>query len=203
MPTAFHDVLLDLREPFGMTVTTTRRVSVVTLASGHEARNARTALALRRYLIPFGPRPMSDVAAIAAFFDERGGPLHAFRFRDPSLNSTAGFSGDPGPADVVLGTGDGTVTRFALALSSGRRLTRPRPETLTVSIDGTAVAAGGYVLDAGGIIELADPLPAGAVLAAGCRFDLPVRFEGETLSITRNGPQTATIDDLVLREVIE
>lgn len=203
MPTAFHDVVLDLREPFGMTVTTTRRVSVVTLASGHEARNARTAFALRRYLIPFGPRPMAEVAAIAAFFDERGGPLHAFRFRDPSLDSTAVAHAEPGAGDIVLGAGDGGRTRFALVLGSGRPITRPRPETLQVAVAGTVSAPGAFFLDQGGVIAFAEAPPPGALVTAGCRFDLPVRFENETLSITRNGPQSAGIDDLVLREVIE
>ena len=59
-----------------------RRTDVVTTASGREERNARWANSRRRYDAGFGVKSLDDIHAVIAFFEERRGRLHAFRWKD-------------------------------------------------------------------------------------------------------------------------
>ncbi len=198
---AFHDVSFAVRLPFGLTVTSRRTVDIVALASGHETRNARTAHPLRRFTIPVGPRPLAEIRAILSFFEARGGPLHAFRFRDPVEHTTAG-DGVPTALDVTIGTGDGFVANFQLATPSGRPITKPVATSALVSVDGLVLEPALYEVDPlTGLVTLDQPPAHGAIVRSGCIYDLPVRFENETLTVARADAGTGEIDDLSLVEV--
>lgn len=200
---AFHDVALTVRQPFGVQVATQRRIDVVALASGHETRNARTADALRRYTIPIGTRPIAEVRAILAFFEARGGPLHAFRFRDPVEPSTATGGGAPSALDASVGVGDGATAVFQLRTASGRTVRRPQAQTVLVALDGVAVDPADYTVgQSTGLVTFATPPGSGMLVTAGCLFDVPVRFENQSLSVTRADAESGSLDDLVLMEVI-
>ncbi|WP_306118127.1 MULTISPECIES: TIGR02217 family protein [unclassified Roseitalea] len=202
MTTPFDDVTLAVRQPFGLTVSSRRPVDVVALASGHESRNARTANALRRFTIPVGPRPVAEIRAILTFFEARGGPLKAFRFRDPLEHSTALGGGAPTAQDVALGTGDGATTAFQLATPSGRAITKPEAGTVLVSVDDVALAPADFAVDPlTGIVTLDAAPGQGAMVKAGCRYDLAVRFEASALTVARTTAETAEMEDLVLLEV--
>lgn len=199
----FHDIEFLVRQPFGVQVATQRRIDVVALASGHEARNARTADALRRYTIPVGTRPIGEIRAIVSFFEARGGPLHAFRFRDPLENSTASDSGTPGATDATIGAGDGVTDTFQLATASGRRIRKPEASSVLVALDGVQVATADVSVDADkGRVTIANPPGNGVLVTAGCRFQVPARFENPSLSVTRASAESGALDDLVLVEVI-
>ena len=199
----FHDVAFTVRQPFGVQVATQRRIDVIALASGHETRNARTADALRRYTIPIGTRPIGEIRAALSFFEARGGPLHAFRFRDPLEQSTAADGGAPGATDAAIGEGDGASDTFQLATASGRTIRKPEASSVLVALDGVAVDAAAMSVDpATGRVTIAPPPAVGALVTAGCRFDVPVRFENRSLSVTRADDRSGSLDDLVLVEVI-
>ena len=198
---SFHDVSFTPRLPFGLTVASRRDVDVVALASGHEARNARTARPLRRFSIPVGPRPIAEIRAILSFFEARGGPLHAFRFRDPIDHATHG-EGAPTALDVAVGTGDGFRSAFQLLAPDGRRITKPDAASVLVSVDGAPLDAPSFAVDPlAGVITIDPPPRAGAMIRAGCFYDLPVRFESTALTVTRATPQTGEMEDLSLVEV--
>ncbi|MBO6637934.1 MAG: TIGR02217 family protein [Roseitalea sp.] len=199
----FHDVVFVPRLPFGVNVASRRHIDVVALSSGHETRNSRTAETMRRYTIPVGTRPMAEIRAILAFFEARGGPLHAFRFRDPVEPSTAADGAAPAASDVQLGIGDGAQARFQLRTASGRVIRKPEPSSVAMALDGSVLDPGSVSVDpATGIVALsAAPAPAVAV-TGGCVFDVPVRFENQSLQVMRADADSGSLDDLVLTEVI-
>ena len=165
--------------------------AVVTTAAGFEQRNADWADARMRYDAGPGVRSEADIETLIAFFRARRGAARAFRFRDPFDDSSNGMTGAPGAGDQLLGVGDGVATRFQLVKRYGegdeaqvRTITRPVPGSVIVAVDGVTVATGWSLDDSGGVVF--DVAPAdGADVTAGFRFDVPVRFEEDRLSVSR------------------
>ena len=80
--TAFHDVLFPLDIARGSRGGPQRSTDVVTLGSGREERNQRWLRSRRRYNAGFGIKSLDAIAVVTAFFEERRGKLHGFRWRD-------------------------------------------------------------------------------------------------------------------------
>jgi len=181
---AFDDVLFPLALGREAEVAPEYSTVIVTSAGGHEARNASWAEARTRYDVGPGVRSEADIATLLAFFRARMGPARAFRLRDPFDASSGGAV--PTPLDQQIGIGDGIATRFALVKHYGvgaRRITRPVGGSVAVAVDGIATAA--FSLTEGGMIDLDTAPVAGAVVTAGFRFDVPVRFAEDSLSVAR------------------
>lgn len=200
---AFDDVLFPLALGREAEVAPEFSTAIVTSAGGQERRNAGWAEARATYDVGPGIRSEADIAALLAFFRARMGPARGFRLRDPfDASSTA--SGDPTPGDQVIGTGDGVVTRFALVKHYGdtaRRITRPVAGSVRVAVGGIEISA--FAVDAGGWIVL-DAAPADAVLvSAGFRFDVPVRFAEDRLSVARATFQAGNAHSVPLIEIRE
>src|SRR3546814_15299041 len=131
-----------------------------------------------------GVRSEADMAALIAFFRARRGAARGFRFSDPYDDRSCAMGEAPGPLDQRLGLGDGVRAEFPLQRFYGageeaqaRRITRPVAGTIRVAVDGVEMA-GGWSHAGLGVIAF-DVAPAeGAVLTAGFRFDVPVRFAG-------------------------
>ena len=173
----FDDVLFPLALGREAEVTPTFSTAIVTSAGGHEARNASWSAARTRYDVGPGVRSEADIAALLDFFRARMGPARGFRLRDPF-----DFAGD----DQAIGTGDGVNTRFALVKHYGegvRRITRPVAGSVRVTVAGVETAA--FVVEAGGRVVLDTPPAAGTSVRASFRFDVPVRFAEDALSVTR------------------
>ena len=92
------------------------------------------------------------------------------------------------PYDQFVAHGDGQTSAFALQKSYGendpqlRRISRPQPGTVRVSVDDTEVF--NWTLEDGGRI-LFDAAPAnGAFIAAGFLFDVPVRFAEDRIDVS-------------------
>lgn len=186
----FDDVDFPIALGRGASVTPAFSTAIVTTASGHEQRNADWADAQLRFDAGPGVRSEGDMQALIAFFRARRGAAKGFRFRDPFDQSTNGMTGTPGFADQRIGIGDGIATRFPLVKYYGageeaqqRRLTRPVAGSVRVGVDGGQ--ATGWTLETGGIVAFDAPPAAGAVVTAGCRFDVPVRFAEDQLEISR------------------
>jgi uncharacterized protein (TIGR02217 family) len=99
------------------------------------------------------------------------------------------MTGSPTMLDQLLGVGDGTRAEFQIAKSYGggndpqiRPITRPRAETLVVSVDGT-LTTGWFLGDKGNLIFDVAPPPA-AEVRAGFLFDVPVRFAEDRIDIS-------------------
>jgi uncharacterized protein (TIGR02217 family) len=179
--------------------------AVVTSAGGGEQRNSDWADARLRFDAGPGVRGEADLHVLIAFFRARRGAAKAFRFEDPFDNSSNGMTGAPGAADQAIGTGDGVRTEFALVKNYGgqrRRITRPAAGTVRVSVGGVE-RVGGWTLGPLGTVSFDAPPAAGAAVRAGFRFDVPVRFEEDRLSVSRATFEAGEIASVPLIEVRE
>lgn len=162
--------------------------SIAVTASGHERRNSLWSDARLHFDVGPGIRSEPELSELIAFFRARRGPARGFRIMDPFDNSSNGMTGAPTMLDQLIGVGDGLVADFQLTKSYGgaepqvRPITRPRPETLLVSIGGVASTA--WTLGEKGLLRLLAAPPAGAEVRAGFRFDVPVRFAEDRLDVS-------------------
>lgn len=204
----FHDVRFPVSVAFGSSGGPERRVEVVTLASGREERNALWAGSRRRYDAGLGLRSDDDLHEVIAFFEARGGKLHAFRFRDWLDWKSCPPLADPSALDQMIGAGDGETASFPLAktyVSAGqswtRPITKPVAGSVLVALDG-AVATGWTVDHLTGLVTFEAPPPEGAAITAGFAFDVPVRFDLDQLVLSLADFQAGQVPAVPLVEVL-
>lgn len=187
---AFDDVEFPIAIGHAAQVAPTFSTAIVASANGVEQRNMDWAQARLKYDTGPGVRSEEDLQTLLRFFRARRGPARGFRFRDPLDDSSAGSTDTPGFADVLLGEGDGVVTRFPLVKLYGegdeaeaRRITRPVAGSVRVGVAGVERETG-WTVEAGGIIAFTAAPAAGAAVTAGYRFDVPVRFAEDALHLS-------------------
>lgn len=200
---AFDDVLFPIALGREAEVAPEVSTAILTSAGGHEARNAAWAQARTRYDVGPGVRSEADIRELLAFYRARMGPARAFRLRDP-FDDCSNDDGEPGATDQLIGTGDGETQGFALVKHYGgmaRRITRPVTGSVRVAVDGVETVA--FELDAGGMVVLDVPPAEGAVVTAGFRFDVTVRFAEDSLSVNRATFMAGAAPSVPLVEVRE
>lgn len=185
---AFDDVIFPLEIGREAMVSAEFSTNIVTTLSGHERRNSDWADARQSYDVAPGIRSERELGVLLDFFRARRGPAIGFRFTDPFDNSSNVMTAPPTPHDQVLGTGDGVQTEFALFKTYGgeqrRRVTRPVAGSIMVAVDNQIVADGWTVVTGGKVAF--DTAPArGAIVSAGFRFDVPVRFAEDRIEASR------------------
>ncbi len=210
---SFHDVRFPLELGFGAAGGPAFSTQVVVTGSGGEQRNAEWADARLEYDAGLGIRSEDDLKRLIGFFRARRGQAHGFRFLDPLDNSSAADGGEPTALDQRLGLGDGGTTRFALVKNYGdaalpdeapqtRRITRPWPASVVVAVAGV-VLPNGWTLAPGGYVDFDDAPAAGAVVAAGFRFDVPVRFATDRIEVSIAGWRAGELPSVPLIEIRE
>lgn len=193
--TAFHEVSLALPFALGASGGPERRVDIVTLGSGAEARNTPWAHGRRRYDIGGAVRTLDQMHELIAFFEARRGKLHGFRFRDPFDFKSCAPSATPTANDQILGAGDGERVTFSLLKAYGagetaylRPISKPVAGSALVAIDGAPLAPGAFTVASDSGIVTLDAAPVlGAVVSAGFIFDTPVRFDIDRLDLSIDG----------------
>ncbi len=185
----FDDVPYPLALGRDAMVTPEFSTSVAVTASGFERRNSLWSDARLRFDVGPGIRGEAELGVLLSFFRARRGAARGFRLRDPSDFSSNAMTGVPTATDQLLGTGDGLTASFPLLKRYGeagteqlRRITRPRADTIVVSVDGVTTAA--FTLDPGGVIRLASPPASDKPIRAGFLFDVPVRFAEDKLEVS-------------------
>ena len=189
----FHEVLFPIEVALGASGGPERVTQVVTTATGREERNTRQADSRRRWDAGYGVRTLAALSQVVAFFEERRGRLHGFRWRD-RLDHSSGLPGAvPTPLDQRVGTGTGVRRDFALSKTYGllhapyaRPIAKPVAGSVRVAVDGIEAAPAAFAVDlASGLITFAeDAAPAeGAAVTAGFQFDVPVRFDTDFLEV--------------------
>lgn len=138
-----------------------------------------------------GVRSEADIVTLIDFFRARRGAARGFRFTDPLDNQSAPVGQGVSATDQSLGIGDGATSQFRLAKHYGggaeaqqRLITRPVAGTVRIAIDGIEQMTGWQHLG-GGVIAFDSAPGVGAILTAGFRFDVPVRFAEDRLEINR------------------
>lgn len=187
---AFHNVILPVSVSFGSGGGPEFRTDIAVLGSGHEQRNAIWANPRNRYNAGYGVQSVDDIYKVEAFWLARRGPLHSFRFRDPTDYKTCKPSSEIRPTDQEIGTGDGATREFQLWRSYGdkinpyrRKILTPRPSSVRIAVNGVEKVSGSdfAVSHIGGLITFTAPPADGATVTAGFYHDIPVRFESDSL----------------------
>lgn len=191
---AFHEVLLPLPFALGASGGPERRVDIVTLGSGAEARNTPWAHGRRRYDIGGAVRTLDQVHDLIAFFEARRGKLHGFRFCDPFDHKSCAPSANPEATDQTIGEGDGESVSFQLAKTYGagasayvRPITKPVVESVSIAVDGVPLSPSAFEIAEDGLITLDTAPPPGAAITAGFIFDTPARFDIDRLDLALDG----------------
>lgn len=205
---AFHEVRFPDNISRGARGGPERRTQIVELASGDEERNASWTNSRRRYDVAYGIRRADDLAAVVAFFEARNGRLHGFRFKDWADYKSCAPSGSPADTDQLLGTGDGATTVFQLVkrYASGaqawtRTITKPVAGSVTIALNGAAQTSGWSVDVTTGRVTFASAPAAGVAITAGFAFDVPVRFDTDTLDVTLDLERLGSITSIPLLEI--
>jgi uncharacterized protein (TIGR02217 family) len=188
---AFDDRLFPLSIGREASLSPAFSTQIVESPSGHERRSSDWADARLSFDAGPGVRSEADIATLIAFFRARRGAARGFRFTDPYDDRSCVAGRMPGSLDQQLGVGEGITSRFALHRHYGdgadpqaRRITRPVAGSIRIAVDGIEQMSG-WSHEGLGVIAF-DAAPAdGAVLTAGFRFDVPVRFAEDRLEINR------------------
>ena len=186
---AFDDVIYPFALGRSTSVAPEFSTSVSVTSSGHERRNSLWADARVHFDVGPGIRSETELGELLGFFRARRGAARGFRISDPYDHSSNGMTGSPTQLDQLLGVGDGTVAEFQLTKSYGtgtepqvRPITRPRAETLLVSVGG--IPSTDWVLASKGKLIFGSAPPIGAEVRAGFLFDVPVRFAEDRIDIS-------------------
>ena len=209
---AFHEIRFPTALSRGAHGGPERRTDIVTLGSGFEERNSRWADSRRSYNAGFGIKSLDDLEAVTAFFEERRGRLHGFRWRDHADWKSCPPGRAPTPTDQPIGTGDGTTAIFQLVKTYGsafapwtRAIAKPVAGTVLVAVAGaTKIPGTDFTIDtaSGRITFLPGHIPAaGTAITAGYEFDVPVRFDADRLDIDVQGIHHGTIATIPIVEI--
>jgi uncharacterized protein (TIGR02217 family) len=209
---SFHDVRFPTAISLGASGGPERRTDIVVLGSGHEERNQRWADSRRRYEAGYGVKSLDDLQAVIAFFEERRGRLHGFRWKDHADYKSCPITAAPTAEDQPIGTGDGATAEFQLVKLYGasfapwsREITKPVFGTGKVAVDDVLQIEGAdYFLDyATGLVSF-EPgsIPgAGAAITAGFEFDVPVRFDTDRLTVNLDQFSAGSIPNIQILEI--
>ena len=207
---AFHEIRFPANLSFGSVGGPERRTEIVTLANGFEERNTPWAHSRRRYDAGLGLRSLDDVETLIAFFEARSGQLHGFRWKDWSDFKSCAPTGTPAPDDQRIGTGDGETTVFRLQktyVSGLQSYTRPilKPVGGTVLValaDDRKVEGLEFTvnLETGEVTFVIPPV-LGVAVTAGFEFDVPVRFDTDTIQTSVASFQAGDVPTVPIVEV--
>jgi uncharacterized protein (TIGR02217 family) len=208
---AFHAVRFPAGISLGATGGPERRTEIVVLGSGAEERNSRWADSKRSYNAGYGIKSVDDLHAVIAFFEERRGRLHGFRWKDWSDYKSCAPGAAPSALDQEIGTGGGETASFQLKKTYGasfapwaRTITQPVAGSVLIAVDGVAQAADRFAanLTTGVVTFVAEHIPdEGAAVTAGFEFDVPVRFDTDQLEINLAQIEAGSIPHIPIVEI--
>ena len=205
---AFHDVRFPDRIAEGAEGGPEFSTSVIVSSGGHEQRQGNWSVGRGRWNVATGLQDDNDLAVLIAFFRARAGRLHAFRFKD--------WSDYQLDRQVIGTTGGGDATwQILRTYTSGptsvtRTITRPVVGTVRCWVNGTERSLGTgssqfQVNLASGVITLGSALAGttGQAIEAACEFDVPARFDTDTLPLRLTAFQLGEWSDIPVVEIRE
>lgn len=207
---AFHEIRFPANLSFGSVGGPERRTEIVTLANGFEERNTPWQHSRRRYDAGVGLRSLNDVETLIAFFEARAGQLHGFRWKDWSDYKSGVPLANPAPDDQLIGTGDGVTAVFQLqkTYQSGlqsyiRPIRKPVAGTLVVAVAGDQkIESLEYAVNiATGEVTFVLPPDLGTRVTAGFEFDVPVRFDTDTIQTSVASFQAGEVPNVPVVEI--
>ena len=111
---------------------------------------------------------------------------------------------------MTLGQGDGGTTIFQLAKTYGsgvapyrRAIAKPVGGSVRVAVGGTELPLSAFTCDVTtGLVTLAAAPAPGAAVTAGFGFDVPVRFDTDSLEIDLSAFEAGAIPTIPLIEIV-
>jgi uncharacterized protein (TIGR02217 family) len=196
MPQPFLDIAFPGSVGRGATGGPGFSTQIVTLASGAEQRNVNWSQARGRWNISTGIRSRADMAAVIAHFHVVKGRAYSFRFKDWN---------DYDAADQAMVQITPTVWQIVKRYNrSGyehvRTITKPVAGSVTVKIAGSPVTPGAIDALTGRITFASAP---GSAPTASFQFDVPVRFDTDSLPVQANAWDLQVVNNIDLVEVLE
>lgn len=183
---------------------------VVIMSSGHETRNINWTQARHSYNAAFGIRDQFYLNELVEFFHACKGKAYGFRYKDwsdyNSLDKYATAASSISSIDQLLGTANAIQTEFQIIKNytygfiTTRIINKPVVGTLLVAVDGvlqTEITDYTVNTTTGVITFLVAPADTLDV-TAGYEFDVPCRFDTDTLSINLEMYQHGSIDVPIL-----
>jgi uncharacterized protein (TIGR02217 family) len=198
MPT-FHEVQFPPKVAYGASGGAEFNTSITTTFSGFEQRNVNWQKARGRWDVSTGIKTKTDMDILQAFFRARFGKAYGFRFKDWSDYQAVG---------QTLGTGNGTQTAFQLtkaytsgAYSYSRDIKKPVTGTVKIYLNAVLQGAGFSVDLTTGIVTFSSAPGAGVIVSSDFDFDVPVRFDTDTLAVRADGPGIFVWDAIPIVEI--
>jgi uncharacterized protein (TIGR02217 family) len=206
--THFHNTRFPVDISYGSSGGPEFATTILTLASGYEQRNINWSQARARYNVAYGVRTDAQLETLLSFFRARQGRAYGFRYKDWTDYRTAS-SGTPITAtDQQIALGDGVTVSFPLiktytsgTQSYARRIYTPVAGSVLVALAATPVATGWSVNDTTGILTFTTPPAQGVSITAGFEFDVPARFDTDTLSISLDSYGIGSVQDVPVVEI--
>ncbi|MEP3441567.1 MAG: DUF2460 domain-containing protein [Sulfitobacter sp.] len=206
----FHEVQFPANLSFGALGGPQRRVDVVTLANGFEERNTPWAHSRRVYDAGLGLRSLDDVEAVIAFYEARYGQMYGFRWKDWSDYKSAIPSAEIDRGDQQIALGDGVTTQYQL-IKTYRSGSHTYERPISKPVAGSVVLAVeqddkqelvDYTIDnTTGVITFFDAPDPDTRVFAGYEFDVPVRFDSDSLLTNIASFHAGQVPDIPVREV--
>ena len=196
MPQPFLDITFPGTVARGATGGPGFSTEIVTLASGAEQRNKNWSQARGRWNISTGIRSRADMAAVIAHFHVVKGRAHSFRFKDWN-----DFDAADQPMVQVTPSVWQIVKRYNRAgYEHVRTITKPVAGSIGVKLAGSPVTPAAI-----------DPLTGRVIFAtalasvpiASFQFDVPVRFDTDSLPVQANAWDLQIVNNIDLVEVLE
>ncbi len=179
---SFHEIQFPPDIAYGAQGGPQYSTTVVATASGYEQRNSIWVASRMSWNVATGLKNQTQLDALIAFFRSRKGRAYGFRFKDWSDYQATG---------QALGTGDGATKNFQLvkSYSSGtygetRVIKKPVTGTVVPYLAGVRQTSGWSVDTTTGILSFLTPPAVGIAVTADLQFDVPVRFDTDSMAVT-------------------
>lgn len=207
---SFHEVRFPTAISLGSSGGPERKTDIVTLNNGFEERNAIWAHSRRKYDAGVGMASLDDLFAVTSFFEARMGRLFGFRWKDWADYKSCAPSKSVSSTDQEIGVGDGSSKDFQLckAYSSGgetywRPISKPVAGRVFVASDGQLQFEGTdyFINIETGVLSFSVAPAAGAIVTAGFEFDVPVRFELDSIETSVTSFSAGQIPNVPVVEV--
>ncbi len=171
---------------------------VITMVSGHEQRNINWHQSRSQYNVAYGVKTETQLKELITFFRTCKGKAIGFRFKDWS---------DYIAHNQLIGVGDGKQKVFQLIktyengdIQEHRIITKPVEKTVKVFLNN--VEFKNVLIDyTSGKISFTNPLKENVKITAHFEFDVPVRFDTDSLTTSIEAYQTHSLNNITLVEI--
>jgi uncharacterized protein (TIGR02217 family) len=180
--------------------------NIIEYYSGKESRNSVWTYPRHHFNAAYGVRSMSDLEDLIAYFHVAKGRANSFRVKDFADFKSCKTEQTVSALDQVIGAGDGTtgsdgtaafqlIKTYSSGSTTSRLIQKPVIGTVVVAIDDTPTLYFTVDTTTGIITFTTGHIPlVGEVITAGYEFDVPVRFDTDSLSTELTYYQQGNID---------